>query len=96
MEENPGTQAVITVLGKDRVGIIAEVCTYLSKREINILDISQTIRQGFFNMLMIVEMPHADSDAFSAAASGLEALGETMGLEIRLRHADIFNAMHRI
>ena len=87
-------KAIITVLGRDRVGIIAEVCTFLSKREINILDISQTIVQGFFNMLMIVEMqPGAD---FAQCAKELQALGETMGLEAKLQREDIFEAMHRI
>ena len=87
-------KGIITVLGKDRVGIIAQVCTFLSERQVNILDISQTIVQGFFNMLMIVDMP-AGAD-FSQLADGLRALGEGMGLEIKLQREDIFESMHRI
>ena len=87
-------KGIITVLGKDRVGINAQVCTYLSARQVNILDISQTIVQGFFSMLMIVDMPeHAD---FTQLADGLRALGKGMGLEIKLQREDIFESMHRI
>jgi len=87
-------KGIITVLGRDRVGIIARVCAFLSERQVNILDISQTIVQGFFNMLMIVEMPgHTD---FAQVADGLRALGEGMGLEIKLQREDIFESMHRI
>ena len=87
-------KGIITVLGKDRVGIIARVCTFLSERQVNILDISQTIVQGFFSMLMIVDMPaHTD---FAQVADGLRALGEGMGLEIKLQREDIFESMHRI
>jgi len=87
-------KGIITVLGRDKVGIIAEVCTYLSARQVNILDISQTIVQGFFSMLMIVDMP-AGAD-FTQIAGGLRALGEGMGLEIKLQREDIFESMHRI
>jgi ACT domain-containing protein len=87
-------KGIITVLGKDRVGIIARVCTFLSERQVNILDISQTIVQGFFSMLMIVDMPgHVD---FTQVAGGLRELGEGMGLEIKLQREDIFESMHRI
>jgi len=87
-------KGIITVLGRDKVGIIAEVCTFLSQRQVNILDISQTIVQGFFSMLMIVDMP-AQID-FAQAADGLRALGEGMQLEIKLQREDIFESMHRI
>ena len=87
-------KGIITVLGRDRVGIIAEVCTFLSQRHLNILDISQTIVQGFFSMLMIVDLP-AGAD-FTQLADGLRELGEGMGLEIKLQREDIFEAMHRI
>ena len=87
-------KGIITVLGRDRVGIIAAVCTFLSERQVNILDISQTIVQGFFSMLMIVDMP-AGAD-FTQIAGGLRALGEGMGLEIKLQREDIFESMHRI
>jgi len=87
-------KGIITVLGRDRVGIIAAVCTFLSERQVNILDISQTIVQGFFSMLMIVDMP-VGAD-FTQVADGLRALGEGMGLEIKLQREDIFESMHRI
>lgn len=87
-------KGIITVLGKDRVGIIAEICMYLSQRQVNILDISQTIVQGFFNMLMIVDMP-ARVD-FAQLAGELSALGTETGLEIKLQREDIFESMHRI
>lgn len=88
-------KAIITVLGKDKVGIIAKVCTFLAEREINILDISQTIVQGYFNMLMIVEMTESD-ERFMAMADGLDKLGEEIGVVIKVQHEDIFNSMHRI
>ena len=87
-------KGIITVLGKDRVGIIAQVCTYLSARQVNILDISQTIVQGFFSMLMIVDL-RASVD-FEQTVKDLRGLGEAMGLEIKLQREDIFEAMHRI
>ena len=87
-------KGIITVLGKDKVGIIAAVCTYLSARQVNILDISQTIVQGFFSMLMIVDMP-AGAD-FTQIANGLRELGLGLELEIKLQREDIFESMHRI
>ena len=88
-------KAIITVLGTDKVGIIAKVCSFLADREINILDISQTIIQGYLNMLMIVEMNETD-ERFSERADGLEKLGEDIGVIIKIQHEDIFNSMHRI
>lgn len=88
-------KAIITVLGTDKVGIIAKVCTYLADREINILDISQTIIQGYFNMLMIVEV-NESVEHFSKISDGLEKLGENIGVVIKIQHEDIFNTMHRI
>ena len=88
-------KAIITVLGTDKVGIIAKVCSYLADREINILDISQTIIQGYLNMLMIVEMNELD-EHFSEIADGLEKLGGEIGVVIKIQHEDIFNSMHRI
>ena len=87
-------KGIITVLGKDKVGIIARVCTFLSERQVNILDISQTIVQGFFSMLMIVDL-RADA-SFEQTVKEIQALGEAMGLEIKLQREDIFEAMHRI
>jgi ACT domain-containing protein len=89
-------KGIITVLGCDRVGIIAEVCTFLSRREINILDISQTILQGYFSMLMIVEMGEKAALQFEETVKDLHVLSDQMGLEIKLQHEEIFNSMHRI
>jgi len=89
-------KAIITVLGRDRVGIIAEVCTFLSARQINILDISQTIVQGYFNMLMIVELGEEAAARFEQTVTDLRGLGEASALEIKLQHEEIFNSMHRI
>ena len=88
-------KGIITVIGKDRVGIIAEVCTFLSQRQVNILDISQTIVQGCFTMLMIVEFSE-QSDSFEQTARGLHGMGASMGMEIKLQREDIFESMHRI
>ena len=88
-------KAIITVLGTDKVGIIAKVCSFLADREINILDISQTIIQGYFNMMMIVEV-NESVEHFSEIADGLEKLGQEIGVIIKMLHEDIFNSMHRI
>lgn len=88
-------KAIITVVGKDQVGIIAKVCTYLAETHINILDISQTILQGYFNMMMIVDTQNATGD-FSSISDELDKLGEKIGVNIKLQHEDIFNKMHRI
>ena len=88
-------KAVITVVGKDKVGIIAAVCNYLAKVNINILDISQTILQGYFNMMMIVDISQAKGD-FTTLSKELNQLGENIGVSIKLQHEDIFNKMHRI
>ena len=88
-------KAIITVVGKDTVGIIAKVCTYLSDNQINVLDISQTIVQDFFNMMMIVDMEKA-TKPFVDCAAELETLGEEIGVSIRCQREEIFNMMHRI
>lgn len=88
-------KAVITVVGKDSVGIIAKVCTYLAENNINILDISQTIVQEYFNMMMIVDFSKTEKD-FLVAANELEAIGEGIGVIIKVQREDIFNMMHRI
>lgn len=88
-------KAVITVVGKDSVGIIAKVCTYLSEEKVNILDISQTIVGGYFNMMMIVDISGSNSD-FSELDDALVELGSQMGCVIKMQIEDIFNAMHRI
>ncbi len=88
-------RAVITVVGKDTVGIIARVCTYLSENEINVLDISQTIVSGFFNMMMIVDMKNR-KQSFSDCQRGLDQIGEEIGVSIKCQREEIFEMMHRI
>lgn len=88
-------KAIITVVGKDTVGIIAKVCTYLAEHKINILDISQTIVQDYFNMMMIVDTNQSDVD-FDTVVDALAALGEKIGVVIKCQREDIFDMMHRI
>lgn len=88
-------RTIITVIGKDRVGIIATVCTFLAKNNINILDINQSIVQGFFNMMMIVDAQHTPKD-FSVLVEEIEKVGDELGVKIKMQHEDIFNIMHRI
>ncbi len=88
-------KTIITVIGKDTVGIIAKVCTYLADTNINILDISQTIVQDYFNMMMIVDMNNA-TKTFGDVQAELDKLGEEIGVAIKCQHEDIFNKMHRI
>ncbi|WEV65534.1 ACT domain-containing protein [Bifidobacterium sp. ESL0764] len=88
-------KAVITVVGQDTVGIIALVCTYLSRHKVNVLDISQTIIDGFFNMMMIVDYAKCDEE-FSELVDGLEALGDEIGVRIRCQREEIFTSMHRV
>ncbi|MCR4651980.1 MAG: ACT domain-containing protein [Lachnospiraceae bacterium] len=88
-------KTIITVVGMDTVGIIAKVCTYLADNGINILDISQTIVQGWFNMMMITDMSGANK-AFGDISAELTALGEEIGVQIKCQSEDIFSAMHRI
>ena len=86
-------KAVVTVLGQDKVGITAKICGVLAETNINILDISQTIVQEYFNMMMIVDVSLSDFDTLSAA---LSALGAELGLQVRIQRSEIFDAMHRI
>lgn len=88
-------KGIITVVGKDKVGIIAKVCTLLSEESVNILDISQTIVQGYFNMMMIVELTECKTP-FDQLVDKLSELGKAIGVDIRLQHQDIFDSMHRI
>ena len=88
-------KGIITVVGKDKVGIIANVCSFLSAENINILDISQTIVQGYFNMMMIVDYANA-TKAFGDVADDMNALGEKIGVIIRCQKEEIFAKMHRI
>ena len=87
--------AIVTVIGNDRVGIIATVCTLLAQNEVNILDISQTILQGKFTMVMAVDIGKAKLP-LTDLAEKLAKLGESMGISIRIQREEIFNAMHRI
>lgn len=88
-------KAIITVVGQDTVGIIARVCTYLSQHNVNVLDISQTIIDGYFNMMMIVDYANEDKD-FGAMVGNLEDLGDDIGVRIRCQREEIFTKMHRI
>ena len=87
--------AIVTVVGQDKVGIIAAVCALLAENNVNILDISQTILQGSFTMVMAVDVEHAKGGVGDLRAQ-LEALGEKMGISIRIQREEIFDAMHRI
>jgi ACT domain-containing protein len=88
-------KTIITVVGKDTVGIIAKVCTYLAESHINILDISQTIVSGYFNMMMIVDMTGTDKE-FNVVADDLEDIGKGIGVVIKCQKEEIFDSMHRI
>ena len=88
-------KCVITVVGKDTVGIIAKVCTYLAETKINILDISQTIVSGYFNMMMIVDVS-AIEKTFGEVADELEKVGEEIGVTVKIQREEIFTKMHRI
>lgn len=93
--ENNANKTIITVVGKDTVGIIARVCTYLSENKINVLDISQTIVSGYFNMMMIVDRCNA-TKSFADCQEELDVLGEEIGVSIKCQRAEIFDMMHRI
>ena len=88
-------RTIITVVGRDCVGIIARVCTYLAENRVNILDISQTIVQGFFNKMMIVDTNECPKN-FTDFSTELEALGREIGVAIKAQREDIFDMMHRI
>lgn len=88
-------KAIITVVGKDSVGIIARVCTYLAENKVNILDISQTITGGYFNMMMIADIDKS-SKQFSDIADDLDVMGSQIGCVIKMQREDIFNKMHRL
>lgn len=95
MPDQAKQTAVITVVGQDRVGIIAGVSALLAEAQVNINDISQTIMQDIFTMIMLVDLAKMTID-IKDLADRLEQLGDSMGLSIRIQHADIFHAMHRI
>ncbi len=88
-------KSVITVVGKDTVGIIAKVCTYLANNRINILDISQTIVSGYFNMMMVVDM-NDSAKPFNDVSDELTQIGDEIGVVIHCQREEIFESMHRI
>lgn len=88
-------KTIITVVGKDTVGIIARVCTFLAENKINILDISQTIVDGFFNMMMVTDTSGTEKNIGELSLE-LKQLGDEIGVTIMCQHEDIFNMMHRI
>ena len=88
-------KCIVTVLGKDTVGIVAKVCTYLAENKINILDISQTIIQGYFNMMVIADVTDIDKD-FTELCDEMEALGQEIGVRIHCQREEIFEKMHRL
>ena len=88
-------KVIITVVGKDTVGIIARICTYLSNNHVNVEDISQTVVQGYFNMMMIVDTSKS-SIAFGDMAEEMDKIGEELGMKIHCQREEIFDRMHRI
>lgn len=88
-------KTIITVVGKDTVGIIAKVCTYLAENNVNILDISQTIVQKYFNMMMIVDISRT-TKAFEKMVDELTEIGTSLGVQIKCQREEIFDKMHRI
>ena len=88
-------KAIVTVVGKDRVGIIAQVCTTLAAYQVNVLDISQTVMQGYFTMMMATEISQCNIPV-AELAKRMEQVGKEMGLSIKVQREDIFQAMHRI
>ena len=88
-------RAVVTVVGKDKTGIIAKVSTILAEKGVNILDISQTILQDYFTMIMLVDLSGAKEELSVLATESAE-MGENIGMSIHIQHEEIFNAMHRI
>ena len=88
-------KCIVTVLGKDTVGIVAKVCTYLAENRINILDISQTIIQGYFNMMVIADVTELDKD-FTVVCDEMAKLGEEIGGRIHCQREEIFEKMHRL
>ena len=88
-------KAIVTVIGKDTVGIIAAVCALLAEQNANVLDISQTVMQDYFTMIMMVDLSECKA-SFADLAASLDRSGQERGLSIRIQREDIFNAMHKI
>ncbi|NLA31838.1 MAG: ACT domain-containing protein [Methanomicrobiales archaeon] len=89
------SKAIVTVVGKDTVGIIAKVCTYLAENQVNVEDISQTIVQDYFNMMMIIDTSRSKKP-YAGIVTDLDELGDVIGVKIRCQREDIFTRMHRI
>ena len=89
------SKIIITIVGKDRVGIVAKTCNYLADNQMNILDITQTILQDYFNMMMIVDISRAEK-SFDDMARELSEVGDAIGVTIRCQREEIFTSMHRI
>ena len=88
-------EAVITVVGNDKVGILAQVCTACAEANVNVEEVTQRILRGTFAMIMLVDVTTMTCD-FAQLKEELEALSKTIGMSIRIQHEDIFNAMHSI
>lgn len=88
-------KAIITVIGKDKIGIIAGVSSALASKQVNILDITQTVMQDYFTMIMLVDLSHM-SIPFAELKLELDKIGDSLGMSIRIQREDIFNSMHRI
>ena len=88
-------KAIVSVFSRDRIGIIADVCVLISSMRVNILDLNQTIMDGFFTMVMLVDTATSDL-SFDDIRNRLETEGEKLGLSIRIQREDIFDAMHTI
>jgi len=88
-------KVIITVVGKDTVGIIAKICTYLSNNHVNVEDISQTIVQGYFNMMMIVDTEKSNL-SFGDLSEAMDKIGDELGMKIHCQREEIFDRMHRI
>ena len=88
-------KAILTTVGEDQVGIIAGVSQYLAENKVNILDLSQTIMDGYFTMMMMVDVPENEKE-FSVLAEELADLGQKLGVEIRIRNEEIYRAMHQL
>lgn len=88
-------RAVVTVVGKDKTGIISKVSTFLADKKVNILDISQTILEEYFAMIMLVDLSNATL-SLADLAEECKTMGEKIGMSVHVQHEDIFNAMHRV
>lgn len=88
-------QSIITVVGKDQVGIISSVCSLLEENNVNVLDISQTIKKGYFNMFMIVKL-HGSREKFTKVNKNLNKLSEQLGIEISMQRTELFDEMYKI